>query len=60
MKLYVVFKMCFIFIYILALMLNISTEVSNPCWLSFIRGASSTICLLAIVNDIIQIVKRKE
>ena len=60
MKLYIAFKMYLILFYLLALILNISTEVSNPCWLSFIRGATSAICLLGIVYHVIQIVKRKE
>ena len=60
MKGFVILKMCFIFLYFICLTMNIENEISNPCWLSFIRGASSTFCLLAIVSDVIQIVKKKD
>ena len=59
MKGFVVYKMCFIFMYFLILMANIEREMSNPCWMSFIRGSSTTFCLLALIGDIVQIVKKK-
>jgi hypothetical protein len=60
MKGFIVCKMCFIFAYFVLMLLQIKMELSNPCWLSFLHGASVTFCLFAIVNDVIQIVKRKE
>ena len=59
MKGFVVCKMCFIFMYFLIFVMNIEREISNPCWMSFIRGASTTFCLLALIGDIVAIVKKK-
>ena len=59
MKAYVVFKMIFIFMYLILVLFYIISEILDPRWVSFVRGAGFSCFTWALIKDIADIVKEK-
>ena len=60
MKVYIVSKMIFIFIYLVLTVIYLTAEIRDPCWVSFIRGAGFACFLGMMIKDISDVVKKKD
>lgn len=59
MKAFVVTKMIFIFLCLTLAIVYFVSEVSDSCWVSFIRGAGFTCFTLALIKNIADIIREK-
>ena len=60
MKGYIVGKMIFIFFYIVLTAVYLITEIRDPCWVSFIRGAGFACFFGTMIKDIADVVRKKD
>ena len=59
MKGYIVGKMIFIFLYLVLTAVYLISEIRDPCWISFIRGAGFACFLGVMTKDIADVVGKQ-
>ena len=60
MKGYIVGKMIFIFFYLVLTAVYFIAEISDSCWVSFLRGAGFACFLGMMAKDISDVVRKKD
>ena len=60
MKAYVVFKMIFIFMYLILVLFYLISEIRDPRWVSFVRGAGFSCFTWALIKDISDLARKKD
>ena len=60
MKGYIVGKMIFIFFYLVLTVFYLISEICNPCWVSFNRGAGFACFFGVMIKDITDVVRKKD